>query len=250
MFEQMEQWRRLTESPFQKMIEQQQQMQRALESPIQNMIEQEQQYRRGIVDAFAPNMQSLIDQQERIRDVLEPFSKQMEALDPVIKGFSEVADQLTSRIIKQMQNYESLISAIENPMTDWIRTQDHMEKLSRAIEQTHQEAIRPLFLPVPRSNRKRKKSAERFCKRVIASVRKIEDTLQEDEWLIIFTHTEAGEIIFIQRMAYQNPNLIVLYGFDREGRDHQIATHMKAVQLHFRIEKDPDSEKGKNRWVQ
>jgi hypothetical protein len=350
ILDQMEQWRRLTDSPIQKIIEQQERLMNLATSPMLKMIEQQNEHLRRMTEplsskfseiaewqktsdlaqkaidsqiqqvndqceqiqqitgpllkqadalnntafyefakvsalaedsvqkslssmaeqlsAFDPviEIQQMNDQWEQIRQITEPLLKQADALnntaihefvkvsglakDSIEKGLSSMVEQVTAfdPVIREIQKHQSLISAMENPAMEWFRNQNRLQELCREIEPPH--FVEPLRIPFPKPKPRRKSPAELFFRQVRKAIRRSEDKLKDDECLVVYCHTQAGEIVFVQRIAFRNPHLIILYGFDTDGRDRHVFAHLKTVQLHVRIEKNPDSEEGNNRWIQ
>lgn len=285
MQEFIEQERRLSamiESPIQKMIKEENERMRQVNEASASTLASFETHKAALETVTSKMQQHIADHEKAIREMAEPLSGQISKEAELLKAASEplskhveainamtdftkaagIAASLQESIssiaektgldpaIREMQRQQSLISAIESPMRDWFRNQNRLEELARQIALPSVRSVEPLSVPFPKPKPKQqRRSAELFFRQTMTVIRRAEERLQDDECLVIYWHTEAGEIIFMQRLAYQNPDMLILYGFDTEGREHQIVCHIRAVRLHIRVEKNPDSENGNNRWI-
>lgn len=262
-FEEMEQLRRIAESPLQQMMEQEERL-RQIAEPLSSKLGLNSRLHQDISattslaestsrvseQALNSPIQQAIKQQERLGQLTQPMLTHAEKLSLSLPNLSMAAlnPRLTT-IAEQITVLDSLaseINAIRNLAVERFRIQDRWTELYREIRE-EPESIEPLHLPLPP---KVKRRAQRMCKQLKREIRKAEAQIKTDEMLVVYCLIANGEAILVKRIAYQNPNLIIFYGFDTQRCEHRIICHTQNVHLHIKVVKDPDPEDPHPGWIQ
>lgn len=85
--------------------------------------------------------------------------------------------------------------------------------------------------------------SRRFYDRIQEQVSELQQAAGENEQVIILADT-AGETVAIHSIGYRHPDLLLLYGNDRDGNSCVVIAHNHAVQLLVKTQKvEPHTER-------